>query len=141
MQHIVTVDRAMSEIFDQYTFEHHLLTKMIADLPGGPEVYFNHIYHAAFHFQCCRRWCHQRLIDFGDCLIFANDEGIDAVILDYTVEYDNVLDDYIRLGEEDFYAHFDPSNSFPPTLSEYQYVDMSVQLVVTADKARSDIFD
>ena len=45
-------------------------------------------------------------------------------MLDYTVEYDNVLDDYIHLGEEDFCDDFDPSSSFPPKLSVYQYADM-----------------
>ena len=64
------------------------------------------------------------LVDFRDCLVFANDEDRDAAMLDYTGEYENVLDDYIHLGEEDFCDDFDPSSSFPPKLSVYQYADM-----------------
>ena len=81
------------------------------------------------------------LVDFGDYLVFAKDKDRDAAMLDYTVEYENVLDDYIHPGEVDFYDDFDPSSSFPPKLSEYQYADMSVQPVITVDKATPEIFD
>ena len=76
---------------------------------------------------------------FGDSTEFEDEEDRQAAMADY--ELDNTQGDYINNSDalDDLFDE-DDSCAFPPKLSEYQDADMTVEPVISMDKARFDVF-